>query len=163
GYLFTAIMVVLHTLSFPGLFAPQGLLGAGPQTTAWLYMFWHGSFPVFVTAYALLSRRRTQARQPSFSRRVGVWARVLAVAACAASAVGLALLATTGQNSLPPIMKGNAYTQAMIVVVSTVWLIGIVPLAILGVRRSRSALDLWLIVVMCAWTFDIGLSAVFNA
>src|SRR5690242_537562 len=41
GYLFTAAMAVLHMLTFPGLFAPTGLLGAGPQTTAWLFMFWH--------------------------------------------------------------------------------------------------------------------------
>jgi signal transduction histidine kinase len=54
GYLFTAGMAAVHTLSFPGLFAPGGLLGAGPQTTAWLYMFWHAGFPLCVVAYALL-------------------------------------------------------------------------------------------------------------
>ncbi|HXE37796.1 MAG TPA: MASE4 domain-containing protein, partial [Azonexus sp.] len=40
GYLFAAAMTTAHTLTFPGLFAPGGLLGAGPQSTAWLYMFW---------------------------------------------------------------------------------------------------------------------------
>ena len=34
GYLFTALMAVTHALTFPGLFAPTGLLGAGAQTTA---------------------------------------------------------------------------------------------------------------------------------
>ncbi len=34
GYLFDALIIVPHTLSFPGAFAAQGLLGAGPQTTA---------------------------------------------------------------------------------------------------------------------------------
>jgi hypothetical protein len=33
GYLFTSTMTLAHALSFPGLFSPQGLLGAGPQTT----------------------------------------------------------------------------------------------------------------------------------
>jgi Membrane-associated sensor, integral membrane domain len=41
GYLFTSTMTAAHALSFPGLFAPRGLLGAGPQTTVWLYVFWH--------------------------------------------------------------------------------------------------------------------------
>src|SRR5262249_9276523 len=41
GYLFTACMAVAHALTFPGLFTSTGLLGAGPQSTAWLYMFWH--------------------------------------------------------------------------------------------------------------------------
>jgi hypothetical protein len=36
GYLFTALMAVAHALSFPDLFAPGGLLGAGPDSTAWL-------------------------------------------------------------------------------------------------------------------------------
>src|SRR5713226_3446603 len=54
GYLFDTLMIVAHALSFPGLFAAAGLLGGGPQTTAWLYVFWHAAFPLFVLAYALL-------------------------------------------------------------------------------------------------------------
>ena len=34
GYLFAAAAAIVHALTFPGLFAPAGLLGAGPQTTA---------------------------------------------------------------------------------------------------------------------------------
>ena len=45
GYLFTSLMAVPHMLTFPGLFSSSGLLGAGPQTTAWLYMFWHWPAP----------------------------------------------------------------------------------------------------------------------
>ena len=56
GYLFTACLAVTHALSFPGLFAPRGLLGAGAQSTAWLYMFWHAGFPLCVIAYAALKR-----------------------------------------------------------------------------------------------------------
>ena len=54
GYLFTAAAAIVHALTFPGLFAPGGLLGAGPQTTVWLYMVWHGVFPLLVLGYALL-------------------------------------------------------------------------------------------------------------
>jgi hypothetical protein len=54
GYLFTAAAATVHALTFPGLYAPAGLLGAGPQTTAWLYMVWHGGFPLLVLGYALL-------------------------------------------------------------------------------------------------------------
>ena len=32
GYLFDAFLIVPHALTFPGLFAPDGLLGGGPQT-----------------------------------------------------------------------------------------------------------------------------------
>jgi hypothetical protein len=39
GYLFTSVLAIVHMLTFPGLFSPTGLLGAGPQSTAWLYFF----------------------------------------------------------------------------------------------------------------------------
>src|SRR4030088_1261605 len=57
GYLFTAAAAIVHALTFPGLFAPAGLLNAGPQTTVWLYMIWHGGFPLLVLGYALLKDR----------------------------------------------------------------------------------------------------------
>src|ERR1700737_1307195 len=37
GYLFTALMLIPWLLTFPGVFAPNGLLGAGPQSPSWLY------------------------------------------------------------------------------------------------------------------------------
>lgn len=53
-YLFTALIAIPWMLAFPGVFAPSGLLGAGLQSTAWLYILWHVGFPLFVIAYALL-------------------------------------------------------------------------------------------------------------
>src|SRR5947208_15834512 len=38
GYLFTAMAAIVHALTFPGLFAPDGLLGAGTQSTVRPYM-----------------------------------------------------------------------------------------------------------------------------
>jgi two-component system, sensor histidine kinase and response regulator len=57
GYLFTAAVAFVHALTFPGVFASAGLLGAGPQSTAWLYIVWHAGFPVFVLVYAALKRQ----------------------------------------------------------------------------------------------------------
>lgn len=50
GYTFTALVVVAWLLTFPGLFALAGLLGAGLQTTTWLYILWHSGFLMFVIA-----------------------------------------------------------------------------------------------------------------
>ena len=36
GYLFSSLITIPYTLTFPGAFAPTGLLGAGPQSAAWL-------------------------------------------------------------------------------------------------------------------------------
>ena len=160
GYLFTALMAASHALTFPGLFSPTGLLRAGPQTTAWLYMFWHGGFPLLVGAYALLKDEGRQATQ--FKRHPSV--AVLSVGAAVLVVVcGLTLLATLEQRVLPAIMQGNRYTPAMITVVSGVWILSLLALGMLWRRRPHSVLDVWLMVVMSAWLFDIALSAVLNA
>src|SRR5579872_6937873 len=149
-------MIVPHALSFPGLLTPAGWLGAGAQTTAWLYMFWHGGFAVFVTAYALLRHRGDH-------RVTSPWAVISTVAVVVAGAVALTLIATEAHDLLPEIMLGNGYTPILKFVVGTVWLLTAVSLVCLAVNRPYSVLDLWLIVVMVAWFADIGLSAVLNA
>jgi diguanylate cyclase (GGDEF)-like protein/PAS domain S-box-containing protein len=161
GYLFTAIVAAVHLLTFPGLFSPAGLLGAGPQSTAWLYMFWHGVFPLTVIAYAFLKHPiRDQKAQIFSSDSLTIICAVSTVLALAAVA---ALFATIGHSRLPMIMQGNSETPAITVVVSAVWSLSGLALLILWMQRSRTVLDLWLMVVMCAWIFDVGLSTVFNA
>jgi PAS domain S-box-containing protein len=155
GYLFTALMVLVHTLTFPGAFSPTGLLGAGPQTTAWLYMVWHGGFPLFIIAYA---RARTTGTEP-----VAVPAAIFAAVGAVLLAVAAAtLLVTQGQALLPAIMTGNTYRPIQIVVTSSVWLCSFAALIVLWRRKPRSVLDIWLMVVICAWLCDMALGAVLN-
>jgi diguanylate cyclase (GGDEF)-like protein len=159
GYLFTAFMTIAHALTFPGLFAPTGLLGAGPQSTAWLYMIWHGGFPLFVIAYALL-KDRTDATPPASVRTGRMLA--LSVAAVLVAVGGITIVVTQGHGLLPAIMQKNRHAPAMLVVVSTTWTLSLVALAVLWRRRPHSVLDLWLMVVLCAWLIDIALAAVLN-
>ncbi|HUI99631.1 MAG TPA: ATP-binding protein [Usitatibacter sp.] len=160
GYLFTALIAVAHALSFPGLFASSGLLGAGPQTTAWLYMFWHAGFPLFVIAYAVGDRFPLAGAQDGASIVPPVFA---CVAGVSAAVLLLVLLATAGAGRLPAIMSGNGYSASMLATVATVWLSSIAGLFFLWRRRPHSVLDLWLMVILWAWIFDIALSAVLNA
>ncbi|HVI88166.1 MAG TPA: MASE4 domain-containing protein, partial [Dongiaceae bacterium] len=159
AYTFTGLMIVTHMLSFPGLFAEGGLFGAGPQTTAWLYMFWHGGFPLLIIAYALQPRpgeNGEMALAPQRAILLGILVVALVVAA-------IALLATAGQASLPAIMSGNRYAPAMKFVIGTVWLLSFIAIALLWRRKPHAMLDLWLMVVLGAWLCDIGLAVVFNA
>ena len=71
AYLFNASIVVPHALTFPGVFSATGLLGAGTQTTSWLYCFWHGGFALFLVAFAAL-RRIAPRRALSRGRPAGV-------------------------------------------------------------------------------------------
>ena len=152
GYLFTGAIAIAHALTFPGLLAPAGLLGAGPQSTAWLYMFWHAGFPLCVIGYALL--------QGSIRRAETIG---LGVALSLAAALAFTALGTAAEAILPPIMRGNQYLPTMSLVVGSVWALSFVALIVLWMRRVHTVLDIWLLVVMCAWIFDIALSAVLNA
>lgn len=159
GYLFSAAMAIFHALSFPGLFAPSGLLGAGPQTTAWLYFFWHGGFPLFVIAYVTLKGR--EGHQPR--RRISLaWTSTIAGAAVLIAAAVLMLLATSGARLLPEIMNGNLDRTNKIFVAVTVWILCLVALGLLWRRTQRSLLDMWLMATMCIWIFDVALAAVLN-
>jgi len=75
----------------------------------------------------------------------------------------LTLLATRGSAVLPSVMNGNAMTGVSHLVVLSVWMLNLTALFVLSCRRPYCMLDLWLIVTMCAWLFDIALSAGLNA
>ena len=51
GYVFTGLILIPHALTFPGAFAPNGLLGAGVSSTAWLYIFWRTGLPLAIMLY----------------------------------------------------------------------------------------------------------------
>jgi two-component system sensor histidine kinase UhpB len=161
GYLFDAVIVTVHALSFPEVFSTTGLLGTSRQATPWLYVMWHAIFPAFVCAYALVHGSRWN--EPLAQNRVAP-----AIMIGAAVAVGVAavctLLATWGIDLLPEVMRGNDYKYLVTSgIAPTAWLISMVALALLWVRtRGRSVLDLWLMVVMAAWLLDIFLSTLIS-
>jgi signal transduction histidine kinase len=161
GYLFSALMAIAHALSFPGLFAPGGLLGGGAQSTAWIYFLWHLGFPAALAWYAFARDARPDAASEA---RRGAGASTAAVVGNAlAAAAACTLLATAGQSLLPTLMQGNGDLPAKYVVA---WITAAATLAavpLLARRRPPSVLDLWLTVVACAWFFDVALAAVFNA
>jgi PAS domain S-box-containing protein len=155
AYLFSTMLILIHALTFPGVFAPTGLLGAGPQTTAWLYVFWHGGFAFGVLLYAVIARNEV----PEMARPAA--ALVAALVATIAVAAGLAVYSTLGHAYLPVIMDGPRYTMAITKGISpSICLISLIALSLLWRARKRSTLDLWLIVVICAWLCDVLLGAI---
>jgi diguanylate cyclase (GGDEF)-like protein len=159
GYLFTSTMTLAHALSFPGLFAPQGLLGAGPQTTVWLYVFWHVGFALFVIAFALFKDERTASYASHRSARTQI---VSAVCLVLLATVLLTVLATAGQGLLPPIMDGNKYGPGSYLVALGAWPIALLALTIMLHRGARSVLDLWVMVVISVQVLEVALSATLN-
>jgi PAS domain S-box-containing protein len=157
GYFFTALAIIPHTLSFPGLFAPHGLMGSGPQTTVWLFMLWHGGFPLLIMLYAWVKQDDRPLAHP-----VGAILGTMAAAVLTMGAV--TALTTSGHWLLPTLLKpDNTYTTAMTVLILGVWALNLVALLVLWLRGPHTALDLWMMVVMVAWVCDVGLSAALNA
>src|SRR5260370_30514161 len=85
GYLFTALIVIPHALTFPEAFAPTGLLGAGPESAAWLYLVWHFGFALSVIGYALLKDvdRENAKYQGSAVGAIGSTVGIVIVLVCA--------------------------------------------------------------------------------
>jgi PAS domain S-box-containing protein len=158
GYLFTAAAVIVHALTFPGLFAPGGFLGAGSQTTVWLYMIWHGGFPLLVLGYSLL-RTNDNGTKSKGSTGSSIVASIVAAGVAVAA---LTWIVTDQHDYLPVLLSGGRYTAVMLGMVSAVWCLSLAALVVLWLRRLHSVLDVWLMVVMCVWLFDITLSAILN-
>jgi signal transduction histidine kinase len=154
GYLFTAFMLIPWTLTFPGVFTPGGLLGAGLQSTNWLYILWHAGFPMFVIAYALL--KDADPAQRVWQGSVG--AAILSSVAATAAVVGAAaFLVTAGDAQLPRIaLDPVRFSSLWFYAAGGLALLSVLALIVLWIRR-RSVLDLWLMVVMCAYLTEFCL------
>jgi signal transduction histidine kinase len=154
GYLFTALMLVPWMLTFPGVFASSGLLGAGLQSTVWLYTLWHAGFPVFVIAYALLKDADPTKRLWQGPVQVAILSSVAMTAGIVSAA---AFLVTAGDELLPRIMLDPVHLSALWPYIGgCTALLSVLAIVVLWARR-RSVLDLWLTVVMCAYAIEICL------
>ena len=154
GYLFTALIAGAHLLTFPGLFAAQGVLGGNVQTTPWLLLAWHVLFPLFVLGYTHTSR--TTAPLPPHFMRVGALLIVLCVAL-------LVLVSTSGAAWLPPLIEGMRTLPLYHWISGGVLLLSLWVLWAIVRKAPRTVLDVWLAVAMAAWVFEVGLSCVLNA
>jgi PAS domain S-box-containing protein len=153
GYLFTALVVIAWMLTFPGVFAPSGLLGAGPQSTNWLYILWHVGFPMFVIAYALLKDADPATRLWQGSAGAAILSSVAMTAAVVCVAT---FLVTAYDPLLPRLMLDTTRVSAFwYYAAGSMTLMSVLALIVLWVRR-RSVLDLWLMVVMCAYVVEIS-------
>jgi signal transduction histidine kinase len=148
GYLFTSAIATVHLLSFPGLFGEHGVIG-GPQTTNWLWIFWHGGFPLFVLAYLAVDASGT-----TFRRGAGrtVWLSALGVVALAAL---LGLLATS-EAVLPALIVGNNYNRINETGLGPVLVVLCLAALLLTLRqRGSTVIKLWLTVTMLAFALDV--------
>ena len=154
GYMYIAAFVIPWTLTFPDVFSRSGLLDAGLQSTVWLYMFWHGGFPLFVIAYALLKDGDPEVWAP----RSGVWRSIVwAIALVGGFVTVVSIAVISGSSHLTALMLNRVgFLRGWYYATAVVFLLNLAALGVLWVRR-HSVLDLWLMVVMCAYMIEISM------
>jgi signal transduction histidine kinase len=150
GYLFTALVVAVFGLVWPGAFHPTGLFGAGPQTVPWLYLVWHAGLPTSVIVYALLKSKEHK-KPPVVQGSAGML--IFASGTCNVLIVcGLTWFVTRFQDVLPRLMTTfHRSSEFSHFGTGAILIVSIGALVLQWRRRRRSVLDLWLSVVTLAW------------
>jgi signal transduction histidine kinase len=146
GYMFSGSFAFLQTLTFPGGYAPAGLIGDGSNSASWLYVLWHTMFPAAILVYALAKDGIRAGNPPGSSVRSSIMITVVSVLATVAIATWIV---TTKTEYLPVFYTSaaNAQTRLGNNVNLVLWIWGATALAMLFARR-RTILDLWLMVAL---------------
>jgi len=134
-----------------------GLLDAGPQTAAWLWVCWHAGFLAGVLAFALVGRLGADVvLSPRRARLLAAGVGILAP--CLAAAI--TLLATVGHRLLPALVRGSVFTPLFSLAspLGAVLVgLGILALAaLLAGHRRLTVVETWLAVAALACLLDIG-------
>jgi diguanylate cyclase (GGDEF)-like protein len=153
AFLFVFAAVVAYLVVFPGAFARQGLVGATPHSSLWMWMFWHFGFAALIVAYAVLDTRKPRMSE----RTIRLCRLVLPVVVIAA--VYLLLRLACASHVLPELRRGGSngvHTTAfallrLLLVFSDVAALG----SVLWLTRCRSMLNLWLSVALWAQLLEV--------
>jgi hypothetical protein len=155
GYLVSGLTAVPWAMTFPGVFAETGLLGAGLQTTASIAAVRRIAFPLALLAYAALRlARRAPVVAPSRTRPLVL----LAVAGSVALTVAATWASVAGERLAPGFMTDmRASTATWTLVLYASLVLAFAAAALLLARKRRSLLDLWLLVTLAALLIEIVL------
>ena len=153
GFLFKTLILVPHAVTFPGVFATDGLLGEQLQTTAWLFPLQQMGFVLCAIAYTILRDR--EQRAPSGDDPV-----LLRIAATVTATVGVAVIGTwilvAEGPHLPRLFAANAVNlseEFRRIVLPLMLAMALGSLVVLR-RRPTSMIDLWLHVAVWSFLFE---------
>jgi signal transduction histidine kinase len=155
GYLFSSLIAIPFALTFPGAFAPTGLLGAGSQSAAWLNVFFRFGFSAAIIGYALLiPGKHTKGSIGSLPRPAIFWSvAIVIIVVCA-----LTSAVTAGHDFMPRLLNDNTIVPLGHFANGMIALTSVLALLLLW-SRGKSVLDLWLMVAVCALAMETSLPA----
>jgi two-component sensor histidine kinase len=154
GYLFSALIVIPHALTFPGSFASKGLLGAGVQSSGWLNVFWHFGFLTGVATYASLKdRQHWKDAIPTSALAAFFWSLAIQISVVCALTWGV----TAGDRFMPRLFFDDlTNAPGLHYATGTIVLTTMLVLLLMWTRRT-SVLDLWIMVTLCMLISEMAL------
>ncbi len=156
-YLLTSLFAAVYLATFPGAFSPTGLFGARPESSSWLWVFWHVGYSAGVLAFLAVHVRFGDHRP---SRAALTCLMVVALAVTLALFGGFTLFALRSPAWLPTIIRQDDYralvTSGVGVVVWELNLAACICLCL--VWRGRTVGHLWLTVAALATLLEVTLS-----
>jgi hypothetical protein len=142
---FSSVIVIPHVLTFPDVFTPMGFFGAGPQSSAWLYLAWRSGLSIALLVYAFPTTDESMEHASDHSPQAAIiWAVLIIIVGVGT----LTWVATAGQDLLPRLMLEGRISPLTQTINGMIALTNILTLLLLW-TRGRSVLDLWLMVA--AW------------
>ena len=146
AYGFVMVAATVQVLIFPGAFCANGLMHAGPQSAAWMWLVWHIGYPAFMLAALAVQAARLSDGNSEFLQRVSI-------GLCAGGplmAGFLAWIIISAEGALPQLMHGVSYRVPANApawpFVAAVNVLAI--LACLKITRLRDLLSLWVAVAL---------------
>ncbi len=148
GFFFSALIIVGYVLTFPGAFSPTGFFGAGPQSSAWVYLLWRAGFAVSIALYAAQRLGVLKdTRAVAAPRSAILWSMaIVAVVVCA-----LVFMVTAGQDLLPGFLSGDRQLPRARYFSGVVLVVNLIAVVMLARVREKSILDVWLMVAAISW------------
>ncbi len=150
GALYSAAIVLAQLLSFAGVFSAQPILGSAPETTEWLWVFWHIGPPLFALAPAYFAGSGlTPAARPEQTRRVGKAAVGLMILVV----IGLAYIAGAHVTALPKLTNDSLGTTGVRMGIAAFIALALLLLCVR--TKLRTVFQLWLAVSLALLFLDV--------
>jgi len=157
AYLYSSLIVIPHLLAFPQVVSANPLLEGGPQGAVWLWVFWHGGFPLLILGHCIIARQSPgRVIDEHSTRRLMVLLPIVVMLLV----VALTWLAMHGQNFLPTLVVNGSYQHLSTSAtgIAVLALNSIALASIIWVSRLRSVSDLGLVLAMSASFLDVALT-----
>ncbi|WP_158901569.1 sensor domain-containing diguanylate cyclase [Burkholderia sp. L27(2015)] len=160
---FVTVADLAQLLVFPDIFAPTGLFGANSQSAAWIWVFWHGGFPIVLLIASVIKRHWGET---VLEPRHTIPTAVALIGGPMLVSAALCYLAIAAHGSLlSTIIVGHSYLALVHNPVSVAVVLAnlLALLTIALASRTRAMLELWICIALLAASCDVIITFVAGA